>query len=197
MTTNKRQPTVTPQLSKTIAGHRLTRTAADIPCGVWEVSGPTVVLAAGIVTIRPLKVRKGQPSGGWIIKRGFDHRVGSAQTVAKVLAEGVRLGWLRPAGCTARAEEKQNGTRMMNAEESSLYYRPGTPGYALRCIREAAGLTRNEAAQLCNVSKLFVKQIELYDAGNPYLWAAMDSLYHMVLAAELSAAQLGLWRNQP
>lgn len=194
MSPNQRKPTITPQLSKTIAGHRLTRTAADIACGVWEVSGPTVVLAPGIVTIRPFKLRKGQPWGGWIIKRGFDHRVGSAQTVAKVLAEGVRLGWLRPAGC---ADEKHETKSTKEDLGSSLYYRPGAPGYALRCIREAAGLTRNEAAQLCNMSKLFVREIELYDAGNPYLWAAMESLYQMVLAAELLAQKLGLWRNQP
>lgn len=95
MTSKKRAPTVTPQLTKTIAGHRLTRSAADIVCGLWEVTGPTVVLAPGIVTIRPLEIRKGKPCGGWIIKRGFDNRMGSAATVAKVLAEGVRLGWLR------------------------------------------------------------------------------------------------------
>ena len=98
MTTNKRKPTLTPQLSKTIAGHRLTRSAGDILDGVWEVTGPTVVLAAGIVTIRPANLRKGKPCGGWTIQRGFDHRVASAPTVAKVLAEGVRLGWLRARG---------------------------------------------------------------------------------------------------
>ncbi len=76
----------------------------------------------------------------------------------------------------------------------SPFYRPGTPVYALRCLREAAGLMRTEAAQLCNMSVPTLKQVEFHDAGNGFLWAAMAARYHLVLAAEERAAQLGIRR---
>lgn len=79
---------------------------------------------------------------------------------------------------------------------SSPFYRPGKPGYALRCFREAAGLTRPEAAQLCNMPVPFLKQVEFYDDGNCYLWAAMESRYHLVLASEILAASVGQGRNK-
>lgn len=101
MSAKKRKPTLKPQLRKTISGHLLTRSPADVARCVWEVAGPTVVLAPGIVTIRPVALHRGKPYNGWIIRRGFDNRVGSGQTIEKTLAEGVRLGWLCTIGSVA------------------------------------------------------------------------------------------------
>lgn len=79
-------------------------------------------------------------------------------------------------------------------ETPSGLHRPGTPGYALLCIRHASGLARVEAAQLCNLGVPLLKSIELCDDGNAFLWAAMESRYHLLLAAELLAAELGQGR---
>jgi hypothetical protein len=79
-------------------------------------------------------------------------------------------------------------------EKPSGLHRPGTPGYALLCIRHASGLARVEAAQLCNLGVPLLKSIELYDEGNAFLWGAIESRYHMVLEAEERAAQLGIKR---
>lgn len=77
----------------------------------------------------------------------------------------------------------------------SPFYRPGFPGYALRCLREATGLTRLEAGELCGLSAVQIKNIELYDEGWAVGWAAMESRYHLFLDGELLAQKLGIGRN--
>jgi transcriptional regulator with XRE-family HTH domain len=62
----------------------------------------------------------------------------------------------------------------------SPFIRPGMPGYELRCLREAMGLSRIEAAQLCNMSVPTLKAIESFDDGNAYLWAAMRARYELL-----------------
>lgn len=66
------------------------------------------------------------------------------------------------------------------AIRKSPFIRPGMPGYELRCLRESVGLTRIEAAQLCNLSVPTLKAIESFDDGNAYLWAAMRARYELV-----------------
>lgn len=64
---------------------------------------------------------------------------------------------------------------------ASPFHRPGMPGFVLKTLREAAGLSRLEAMQLCNLSVPTIKSIELYDDGDVFVWSAMESRYRLVL----------------
>lgn len=89
--------------------------------------------------------------------------------------------------CTEESPTRSDET----VKKSSPYVRPGMPGYALRCLREATGLTRIEAGELCGMSMMQIRQIEFYDKYDAFVWCAIDARYRMFLACELLGVPRG------
>lgn len=86
----------------------------------------------------------------------------------------------------------ENGLMSSNrrVRPPSPFHRPGTPGFLLKSLREATGLTRMEAQQFLGLSVMDIKAIELYDAADAFVWSAMESRYELLLSfVKASAAR--------